>query len=235
MILEERLKHIIQSFDKNSLNILVDYSCMTKLWYASIINYLILQEEDFRKIRLFFSYTPAEFSIRKKIKLPSKVSSLSMGLSKFDPSKPTALLIGMGIEKGLSRFIYKKIKPEFCCLMYADPAPDENYVRDVFDNNQEVINLVDVRNLVSYPLNDLEKTDEILTDICLQLRLRYNVILVSVGPKVFSLSCLLLAIRYPDVDVWRVSASQNSTIVDRIPVGNPIILEVVLSGRDDDY
>lgn len=41
---------LVPSGNKESLNILVDYSCMTKLWYSSIVNYLILNTPSYKKV-----------------------------------------------------------------------------------------------------------------------------------------------------------------------------------------
>ncbi len=140
---------------KKDLNILIDYSCMTKLWYSTIINYFVSDESLFHTVRAFFSYTPASFNAPKKVKSPKKAESIHVGMKKFDPSKPTALVIGLGYEKGRAEYVQKKVKPDMTCLMYADPAPDTQYVESVFRMNQEIINGVEVRNLINYPLDNL--------------------------------------------------------------------------------
>jgi hypothetical protein len=61
------------------------------------------------------------------------------------------------------------------------------------------------------------------------------VILASLGPKVFSLNCILISTRFADMEVWRVSSGQNLNVVDRLPIGEPLILQVDFSNEEDDY
>ncbi len=220
---------------KRDLKILVDYSCMTKLWYATIVNFFTREEGRFNSVRAYFSYTPASFSIPKRIKPAKKAEPIHVGLNKFDPSKQTALVIGLGHEKGRAEFLRKKVNPDFISLMYADPAPDNQYVENVFRMNQNIMNEVDVRNLINYPLNDINKINDLLTQLCLDLRLKYNVILAPLGPKLHALCCVLLATRFPDIDVWRVSAGSNELAYDRDAGSDPIVLEVDFTGDEEDF
>jgi hypothetical protein len=225
--------NIFNQLKNKELNILIDYSCMTKIWYSAIINVLLRRENSVRKVYAYFSYTPAKFDKPKKQKTIRYAHSMVQGKRYFDSNKPTALLIGLGVEKNRIAYLRQLVKPKHILLMYADPAPDRHYVECVFENNQEIIAEVGARNLINYPLKDQQKTNEIMTDICIDLRMKYNVILAPLGPKVHALTCLLLSSRYPDIDVWRVSAGSNESIYDKTPDGPPLILKVLFSEDDD--
>lgn len=56
------------------INILIDYSSMTKVWYASIINYLISTTKICDFVKIHFSYTPALYTNLNKIG-PVRVNS----------------------------------------------------------------------------------------------------------------------------------------------------------------
>jgi hypothetical protein len=231
--LNSSLISLLYDLKRKKLKILIDYSCMTKMWYSSIINFLLSEEHNIKKAQAYFSYTPAKFDKPKKQKSIKYAHSVILGKRCFDPDKPTALIIGLGVEKNRATYLQQMVKPEHTILMYADPAPDRNYVECVFDNNQEIIATVGARNLINYPLEDQQKTNEMITNICLDLRMKYNVILAPLGPKVHALSCLLLSSRYPDIDVWRVSAGSNESIYDKTPDGPPLILKVLFSDDED--
>ncbi len=235
LTLDAYLKENVFNTDKNHLKILVDYSCMSKLWYSTIISFFIRDEIRFKSIMTYFSYTPASFSMPRKVKLPKNAESIHLGMKKFDPSKPTALVIGLGYETGRAEFVRKKIKPDVTYLMYADPAPDNQYVENIFKTNQDIINEVEVRNLINYPLNDLSRINELLTNLCLDLRLKYNVVLAPLGPKVHALTCILLSTRYPDVDVWRIGTGRSESPYDRTAGSDPLVLEVLFSGDEEEF
>ncbi|MCB8999048.1 MAG: hypothetical protein H6540_03125 [Bacteroidales bacterium] len=233
--LEPIISNILSEKANEHLNILVDYSSMTKVWYSGIINYLI-QLSKGEKVTIHFSYTPASYNEPKK-SAPVKVNKVvSYPFKKStNTGKPTALILGLGLDKNRAEFIYKTLKPDKTFLLYADPAMDLKYVERVFKYNQDLIEEIEVRNLVPYPLQDLDKLDEILTNLCLNLRLKYNIVIVPLGPKVSSLISLLIASRFPDINVIRLSPGPKAPVFERIPQGNPLIYEVEFVSDDSDY
>jgi hypothetical protein len=209
------------------IKILIDYSCMTKVWYSGIIKTLSSLSLNCQNVEVYFSYTPAAYNILRKQKAASLINSVVFDNKKYlDPSKPIALIIGLGLNNLRAEKLIKSIKPAATYFFYADPALNSEYVKRVLNNNQEIIYSVKIRNLLNYPLKDLKKIDDMLTSLCLDLRLKYNIIIAPVGPKVFSLISLLLACRYPDLDIWRVSAGPYEPINDKIADGDPLIYKV---------
>jgi hypothetical protein len=212
---------------KNHINILVDYSSMTKVWYSNIINYLICNTKGPSYVSVHFSYTPAVYCEQKKSGPVKYNTSISPTYNKVNPSsKPTALIIGLGLNNSSAEFIRKSLNPALTILFYADPSNDLKYVKKVLKCNQELLELTEVRNLFNFPLNELDKTNEIITNLCLSLRIKYNVVIAPVGPKVFSLLTLLLASKYPDITVLRLSSGANATAFDRLPATEPLIYSV---------
>jgi hypothetical protein len=178
-------------------------------------------------VTVHFSYTPAIYSDPKK-NGPVKFNNLVSFPGKKLPetTKPTALIIGLGLDNSSAEYIWKFINPALTILAYADPTNDLIYVEKVFKFNQDLIEQTEVRNLIHYPLNDLEKTDEIITNLCLGLRIKYNIVIAPLGPKVLSLLVLLMASRYPDISVIRVSSGSNAAVFDRKPFSKPLIYSV---------
>jgi hypothetical protein len=225
--LDQYLKEVGLKNGKDHLYMLVDYSSMTRVWYSGLINFLIKNSNTCDYLTVHFSYTPAIYNEPKKHTPVNINKLLSFPYKKTtDLSKPSALIIGLGLEKNRAEFIRKHINPALTILFYADPSNDLKYVEKVFKYNQDLIEETEVRNLISFPLNDLEKTDELLTDYCMNLRIKYNVFIAPVGPKVLSLLALLLASRYPDINVLRVSSGSSSSVFERIPEGDPLIYAV---------
>ncbi len=224
-----------QGSEKEELFILVDYSSMTKVWYSGILNFLIRDETLRKKLTVHFSYTPAIYNEPKKagpVRF-NKLISFPSG-KPADSNKPTALIIGLGLDYSRSEFLLKNIKPELTTLLYADPSNDIKYVERVFQNNQEIIEQTGVRNLFSFPLDNLDRTNEILTDLCLSLRSRYNVIVAPIGPKTLTLLALLLAARYPDISVVRISQGSGASIFERTPCCKPLVYSVEFLPEEGD-
>jgi len=229
---EELLTELIDS-GKGRLNILVDYSCMTKVWYASIINYFMNSELAIDGINLYFSYSRAVYTEPKKPK-PLKLAE-PIGCQKpfMGSSKPVALVMGLGYEKDRAEMLSKSLEPDNIYVFYADPTDDQRFVEKVYVNNFRLIDSLHRDQVINYPIKDLRKIDDLLTDLCLDLRLEYRVILAPLGPKPFSLCCLLLAARYPDIEVWRVSAGKSENLYDRKAQGEPLIYKISYAQEED--
>lgn len=216
------------------LKILVDYSCMTKPWYASIINYLVQQSLPYRRVSVLFSYTISEFVEPKKPK-PLKVAEpLGCAHRSLTTGKPLALVMGLGYEKQRAEFLKKSMNPPRTYCFYADPVQDERYIEKVYLNNFRLIDSLHKSHVIPYPIHDLDRTDQLLTSLCLDLRIRSRVILAPLGPKPFALLCMILSARYPDIEVWRVSAGKMESVYDRRPVGEPLVYRVEF-GTEQEY
>jgi hypothetical protein len=218
------------------LNILVDYSSMTKVWYSNIINYFICNTKGPSYVTVHFSYTPALYNEPKKAGPVKYNTAISATFNKVNTtSKPIALIIGLGLNNISAEFIQKSLNPALTVLFYADPSNDLKYVKKVLRCNQELVEKTEVRNLYNFPLNELDKTNEILTNLCLNLRAKYNIVIAPVGPKVFSLLALLLTSKYPDITVIRLSSGANAAAFERMPSSVPLIYSVEFVSDDIEY
>lgn len=230
----ERLIGDLSSSAKGNLNILVDYSCMTKVWYGSLIDYFINANLPHREVAVYFAYTGSEYTEPKKSRTPRIIEPL--GCSKYKPisHKPVALVLGLGYEKDRAEMLFRSLEPEQSYVFYADPTDDKRFVEKVYINNFRLIDKLHRNQVINYPIRDLGKIDELLTGLCLDLRLSHRVILAPLGPKPFSLCCLLLAARYPDVEVWRISAGPSERLYQRIGRGDPLVYKTVF-GQEEEY
>ena len=216
------------------LRILVDYSCMTKPWYASFIEYFSFNNLPFRKVHILFSYTQSEYVEPKKPKPLRFAEPMGYGSHGIMAGKPIALVIGLGYEKDRAEFLRRAVNPEETFCFYADPVADDRFVRKVYLNNFRLIDSLHKSRVFPYPMEDLQATDRILTDLCLSLRLKYRIILAPLGPKPFALLSMLMGVRYPDVEIWRVGAGIMENVYDRIPKGEPLVYSVEF-GHDEGW
>ncbi len=232
--LEGLLDNLFKDTKEDKLRFLIDYSCMSKIWYAAIIKYFIDNESIISNLEIFFSYTPAVFSEPKDIK-PGRKPSGPEGLLK--PNKvavrPCALVMGLGYEKYVSESLFNNLNYDALYVFYSNPAFDNRYVSKVMENNRQVLETILPERVFPYPIEDLERTDSVLTSLCLELRLAHHVALLPVGPKPFTLSCLLLAARYPDIEVWNVKTGEEGPLYERKPLGEPLVCKTIFSNNDE--
>lgn len=209
---------IFEAFDLERIHVLIDISVMTKDWYHGLLKYLH-KFLDFKHFHLRIVYCPALYNepgrLKKKITI-QKFTFLDEFLDRPKEKKKTAMILGLGSEKGISNKVFEQIQPDLSYLMYADPAVEKRYVEDVLVSNHEMINKTPIRYLKGYPLTDTEKIFRILLDIILPLRQAYHIIIVPRGPKIFSLLSMVLQISYPDVELYYPAYKVNQ-IKDRKP------------------
>jgi hypothetical protein len=213
-------------FEK-AVSVLVDYSCMTKVWYATIINYFMNKYSEIEKLNVTFSYSPSSFSAPMP-PMPNKYMGPIPGIYRVSTSsKPTALILGLGYEKDAAKGIVEYLDPKVTYAFYSKPALDARFEGIVEENNDSLIRSLGVENIFTHPINDLKTTDSLLSSLCVNLRKTHRVILAPLGPKPFALMCFLVATKYLDIDVWRVSSGASGNIYDRLPADvNPIICKI---------
>lgn len=233
--IEDILNKICEEKSSDILNILVDYSCMTKVCYASIVDFLLRNDLKNEKINMFFSYTP-----KSKNALPShpKLRSIDPLFSyyKKENTRKTALVIGLNSNEEPTTDIIKHLDPEKIVLFIPQLNHDQQYNEALYNFNQEVIKNVPKNNVYNYPANNPDQIASMLTSVCLDLRLNYNVVLIPQGPKPFALASILLSTKYPDIRLMEISSSEIKPNDEGAPVGDPVIVKSVFcSEEEEDY
>lgn len=217
-----------------NIKLVVDYSSMTKIWYGTIINYFAFNELDYHQLTVYFCYTPEHFvpPAVSKSKL-SNPEPVFFNRPIINEDKPLALVIGLGYEDSRVEFLCDFFKPDDIYFFLPNPSFDEKYTQMAKAGNRKVLSDVKSSHLLNYAAKNLEDIDSKLTSLCLSLRLKYRINLVSIGPKTFSLASFLLNARYPDIEIWNLTNIDKC--IDLKPAGVPIVYKAVLSGEDDLY
>lgn len=221
-ILEEE----IQKINKESIIIIIDYSCMTKSWYYSIILYLKNKESRFKKINAYFSYTPSKFEEPKKPK-PNKDIAPLPGKYAVPTDKPKALIVCLGYEQNKAEGIIEHLDPKKYYLFYTKPASDKKFVNTIESNNQNILQEKG-NHIITYPFDDLINLEKELTRLYFYLKDEYSIIIAPLGPKPFSFISMMLSVKYSDIDIWRVGSGNDINEYDNEPIDDKsfIICEV---------
>ncbi len=214
---------------QEKLNILVDYSSMTRIWYASILN-SIRKVKKLKSVHIFFSYSVSEFaSPPEKHIFSEHVEPVEGFYSLSVPQKPTALIIGLGYEKKRAFGLKEYFNADRTFLFHTDNSFNKEYAIKVIENNKELISEIDPNNIVKYPLMDLVYTETLLRNLCLDLMVDFRAIIAPCGPKPFTLLSMITSINYEAIDVWRISAGKSANPVNREPTGDIVILKAEIN------
>lgn len=227
---------IIENKGFKKIKILIDYSCMSKVWYAGILEYFIFNEVNTNDLEIYFSYSSAVFSEPvnpEKNNLPK--DSRELLRVNHISHKPLALILGLGYEKYITQKLIQKFDYKSIFAFYSDPAFDNRYADRVLKNNKNILSKLPDEHIIKYPIGDFKQTDNLLTSLTISLRLNYQVAILPIGPKPFTLSSLLLAARYPDIEVWSIDPGFSPPAYNRNPTGEPMVCKVVFSNDEDSF
>lgn len=194
----------IKKLNKESIKIVIDYSCMTKSWYYSIILYLKNKKTRIENITVYFSYTPTKFEEPKAPKPNIDIAPLP-GKYLIPTDKPKALIVCLGYEQNKAEGIIEHLDPKIFYIFYTKPASDKKFEHTIEKNNKSILQNKN-NKIVKYKFNDLSNLEKELTKLYFLLKDEYSIIVAPLGPKPFSFVSMLLSIKYSDIDIWRVGS-----------------------------
>jgi hypothetical protein len=211
---------IFPKTNKDSIKVLFDYSCMTKIMYAALLKYFEIYNDLFREVSIFFVYTEALFT--KPPESQSNFHNQPLPLiSSFEMTdKRIALIVGLGYEPGKAQGLieYMQIESSDIYLFRTSKVDSEEFYKEVSENNTYVLAKIPTANRFEYELHNLTHLLNLLESISIYLLSNsYRVIIAPLGPKVFSLMSILLTIKHNSLTVLRVSDGIKGDAIDKLP------------------
>lgn len=220
------LLNALAETDSKLYRMLVDISSMTRAWYGGLVHALWTQT-IIPKIVVDFVYVPAVYRKALPSYPPNEVFAPLGGFSGLAMSDtPTALIVGLGQARGRAIGIVEELDPIKTIAFYTNPSTDTRYTSDVIAANRDLFDVLGNSNIVKYPIFDSVASLSLLESVCSGLTKKFSVVMTSVGPKIFSLYCSLIATKYPEISVWRISAGTYGNVIDQAPGERIVILEV---------
>ena len=236
--LEQQIQRIFGCKTCLTLNVLIDYSCMPKSWYATIVNYLLRNDFNAKRINVFFSYTAKKNNvISQKSKLKAFEPIFVQKDSMID-NKPVVLVTGLNNNHAIVKELIERLKPNDTMAFVPEFSHDHQYYDKVVENNSSILKHVASEKVYKYPAHKPDQIGSMLTSLCLDLRLKSKVVLVPHGPKTLSLASILLSVRYPDIKIYDLLPKDDKSYPDiGLPSGDPVIVKSVfiVDEEDDDY
>jgi hypothetical protein len=219
-------KEFAKFVEHEEVNLIIDYSCMTKSWYYSIILFLSKRKLGLSKINAYFIYTPSKFSAPKKPKYNTDIAPLP-GKYVVPTNKPKALIVCLGYEQNKAEGIIDHLDPKICYIFYTKPALDNDFVKTVEVNNKNILD--HYKNVITYRFDDLLFLERQLTSIYYLLKDDYSIIIAPLGPKPFTFISMLMSIKFHDIDIWRIGSGSDINQYKREPINDDsfIVSEVV--------
>lgn len=202
-------------------DVFIDVSSMDRRTMSWVI-YHVLRNVGDSSLSVHFLYAPAQFSAPPETQLPlessSPVNSLLASYPR-EPKTPTVLVVGVGYEVGLALGVVETFEPARV-VAYVPRGSDKRFDAEVDRVNAPLFMDQGYVTRSDYYVSSPAAAFIDLKDRVFSLRAEARVVLVPLGPKIFSSMCLVLGyLCSPDVAVWRLSTQLDPRNADRKPDG----------------
>lgn len=225
-----------------SRSIAIDVSCFDRKRLADIVQWVISLPSS--SIVVDFWYCIAEFIS----------PSLTLGRNEvagpvhrrfagrfIEPGRPLALVAGLGYEIGRVMGAAEYLQASRI-VAFVPESPITQYEQEVFIANTTMLQDLERRQILRYPVADPERTVAMLDSTIRGLEENYNVVLLPGGPKLFALCSFIACTLHRDAAVWRVSSGRSIRPRDVSPSKHFVGLrlhigpqkKVALARMDDD-
>jgi len=212
-----------KNFEK--LNILIDYSCMPKKWYAVIMDNITRNNFRSKEIHLFLSYTPKIFEQTKKVSNTEYFGPIIHDKDNLNRKKPVTIIAGLDNNAKLLHEAITKIRPFNILAFVPESRTDPGYTFSVAENNRSLLGKLNSSQIFRYDVNHPDSINSLLTACCLDHRINQEVMIIPQGPKVFSMMALLLSVRYPDIKLWEIIGKNGMHAQGQgLPASDPVIV-----------
>ena len=209
------------------ISIAVDISSMTRERIAHTVSALTLDVTH--SLEIDFLYAVAQFSELVGSEGVVRVNRPIEGFEGWalNPSLPTVCIIGAGFEGDLALGLLEELEPAETFL-FLPTGEDESYDTILLDRNRDLLSSPDT-HAIEYEVSQPHEALTYLESLVHRLVGEYRVVILPLGPKIFSLSALLVGLVYPlDVAVWRLSADDGRDPQDRRASGHVVGLRVTV-------
>jgi len=217
------------------LNMIVDYSCMPKKWYALIIDSINRNNFKATQVNLFLSYTPKVFERKTSKNSVDYFGPILFNRDNLKDRKPVSMIAALDSNHESIMEAISTIKPQKILAFIPRCKHDPDYTQLVIDNNKSLLDRLDSNNIINYDADRPEEINTLLTSYCLDQRIASEVMIVPQGPKTFSMVALLLSVRYPDIKLWEIILKEQKVNHDHgLPAAEPIVVKVSFLNDEDD-
>ncbi len=192
------------------LRIACDVSCLNRFRIASILAAAApLVEEG--KVILDIWYTLAEYHPPERSfaqnEFVGPVHPHFAGWFK-DPGRPIALIAGLGYEQGKVMGATEYVQASRV-IAFLPVSPIKEYETDLRRANESLLEELIDRDIIEYSVADPVGTLATLDSAIRGLEEEHNVVILPLGPKMFSVLALLAQVFHDDSSVWRVSSGRH--------------------------
>jgi len=212
----------VNYLSERPIRILIDYSSMSRAWYAAILNWIRFRNFN-KDVYVDLVYAPGAYS---NVFSPIAVETI-LPLPGCEGSSGTITksiaVFGLGFEGMAPLCVLDKLQPDEIFSYLAAPAVNDEYPKIAYQKNEELIKMS--KALLELPLASVEITFSKLAEVITPYLKTADITFIPMGPKPHVLAAILLAIRFEQVTCLHVNG-RTQTAVDICASGDIISTSV---------
>lgn len=220
----------------HSIRIAVDISSMTRIRLAStVLNLQSIADIIGSDVTVDFFYSPGLF-IPPSLSLSGPLS-IAPVLPEFSgrlrrTSLPLGGVVGLGYEPQRALGAFEWLEPNRAWA-FSPKGLDIRFEQEVSEANRQLLDVLGPRSVFEYEVVRGADIVYALDSFVFAFKKQYRLVLLPMGPKIFSLACLLIGM---DLDgdrpaVWRVGGVAYANPVEVVEEGEIVGVRVVFSDR----
>jgi len=214
--------------DRPATRILIDYSSMSRFWYAAVLNWLRFRWKR-GSIEIDLLYAPSRYNAPIPRLEVDQILSIPGCEGNTASSGPSVALIGLGFD-GLSALcVLDDLEPDIVKSFLAGGGAEAGYLEQAKEENRELISHYSCEPLV-FPIASVQATVRLLSEVIAPFTPGFSISITPLGPKPHVLASILLAMKFPHVACIHV-AGRRQSVWDAVPDGRLIGTRVAFRSR----
>lgn len=189
------------------VHMLVDYSSMSRLWYASLLNWARFAP-SMKELTIDLAYAVGNHQRELRPMVINDVLCIPGCEGGAGPIARSVAVFGLGFEGRAALCVLDRLEPDEVYAFLASPAAFGDYPKRAREENAELIKHAD--KAVELPLGSVERTYSALAELVAPHRTNAGITLIPMGPKPHVLAAVLLAMRFTEISCLRVSGRRVS-------------------------
>lgn len=195
--------------DPSCVRVIVDYSCMSRVWYCAVVNWARYQAR-FSRVVVDFLYMPGEHEDHDPPMAIEEILALPGCEGRSAPRARSVAIFGLGFDAFATLCVFDRLEPDVSYGYLASPGILK-YDRRIREANSDLIDK-ELSLLLTMPLRSVETTFAQLGEVVAPHLGDDAVTLVPMGPKTHVLASILLSVRFPAVACLRVSGTNPKDV-----------------------
>lgn len=220
----EYLRKHTQSLNR-PIHILLDYSSMSRLWYAAVLNWARFAGPG-KDVIIDFIYAMGRYEEEKHPMIIREMVSIPGCEGRAYRLRHSVAVFGLGFHGLAALCVLDRLEADTVYAFLAAPRAPNEYYEATQKINQDLIANHKTKAILELPMASIESCYRHLADTIAPHRPDGEITLVPMGPKPHVLAAILVAMRFQEVACLRVSGDLDPQDVK--PTGEIVATRVIV-------